>query len=52
MSVIISFLPQRRDDSYVLECQGDTVVIDGAVFDFSPLPEGVALKSISTTFGE
>lgn len=36
----IIFQPQRRDDTYSVNVLGDALIIDGAQYDFSPLPEG------------
>lgn len=39
----INFTPMRRDDRLELSVSGDVLEINGAAFDFSPLPEGAAL---------
>lgn len=39
----LQFSPMRRDDSLVLERQGDILIINGEAFDFSPLEEGQTL---------
>lgn len=38
--MIIKFSPQRRDDNVVYEVYGDTVVMNGEPFDFSPIEDG------------
>jgi hypothetical protein len=39
----ITFSPTRRDTPMALSRSGDTLTINGEVFDFSPLPEGATL---------
>lgn len=39
----IKLLPMRCDDRLELGRNGDTLAINGEVFDFSPLPEGATL---------
>ena len=48
--MIIKFSPQRRDDTVVYEVYGNTVVINGEPFDFSPIENGDILpqKAISS----
>jgi len=41
----INLSPQRRDDQYTLAKQGDTLIINGGVFDFSQLAEGDILPA-------
>lgn len=41
----ISFSPQRRDDVLEVTKQGDSLTINGEVFDFSVVPEGATLPS-------
>ncbi|WP_060507160.1 hypothetical protein [Pseudomonas sp. NBRC 111124] len=41
--MIISFSPVRMEERLTLEVDGDVVVINGAPFDFTPLPEGATL---------
>lgn len=36
----INFVPQRRDDQVVYVKRGDVLLIDGEVFDFSPIQDG------------
>lgn len=43
--MIINFVPQRRDDALTLEKQGDMLLVNGAPYDFSPLPEGATLPA-------
>lgn len=38
--MIISFSPQRRDDTLSLEKNGDRLRINGELFNFNPLQEG------------
>ncbi|WP_211474938.1 hypothetical protein [Collimonas humicola] len=35
--------PQRRDDSVAIVKQGDKLIINGEVFDFSVIPDGAIL---------
>jgi hypothetical protein len=39
----LTFSPMRRDDLLTLTRSGDVLTINGAAFDFSPLPEGATL---------
>lgn len=39
----ITFIPQRRDDRLELSVSGDALTINGALFDFAPIPEGATL---------
>ena len=39
----ITLSPVRRDEALVLERQGDTLILNGETFDFSPLPDGATL---------
>lgn len=41
----IKFNPQRRDDSLVVEKQGDILIVNGTEFDFSAVPEGATLPA-------
>lgn len=41
----INLSPQLRDDKLVVIKTGDRFVINGAVFDFAPLPEGGRLPA-------
>lgn len=41
----LNLSPQRRDDTLVVTKVGDSLVINGEVFDFAPLPEGATLPS-------
>jgi hypothetical protein len=41
----LTFSPQRRDDTLALIKANDTLIINGEVLDFSPLPEGATLPS-------
>jgi hypothetical protein len=41
----ISFVPQRRDDTLVVEKAGDMLTINGQPFDFSELPDGATILS-------
>ena len=43
--MVINFKPQRRDESLSLEKQGDTLIVNGVPFDFSPLPDGATLPA-------
>lgn len=49
--MIIKLSPQRRDDSLVLEKAGDTLIINGEAFDFSPLQEGGTLPAEAIASG-
>ena len=48
----IKLNPQRRDDTLTVIKQGDTLTINGEVFDLSAIPEGAALPAdaISSEF--
>lgn len=39
----ISFSPQRRDDTLEITKKGESLIINGTVYDFSPLEEGDVL---------
>ncbi|GLS29969.1 hypothetical protein SAMN04488498_104326 [Mesorhizobium albiziae] len=39
----ISLSPVRRDGTLTVEKSGDCLVIDGVVFDFTPVPDGATL---------
>ena len=39
----ITLTPQRRDDRLSLERKGDSLILNGEVFDFTALPEGGTL---------
>lgn len=41
----ISFSPQRRDDALTLEKHGDTLTVNGEIFDFLPLPNGATIPA-------
>lgn len=41
----IKLNPQRRDDQITVIKQGDTLTIDGEVFDLSVIPEGATLPA-------
>lgn len=41
----ISFSPQRRDDLLAVSKAGDVLTINGAMFDFSGLPDGGTLSA-------
>lgn len=43
--MIITFKPQRRDDTLTLEKQGDMLLVNGMPFDFAPLPDGATLPA-------
>lgn len=43
--MIISFSPQRRDDSLVVIKAGDVLQINGDVFNFSSLPDGASIPA-------
>ena len=43
--MIIALNPQRRDDSLVVSKSGDTLTINGAVYDFSVIPDGATLPA-------
>lgn len=48
----ITFSPQIRNDAIAVRRFGDTLEINGAIFDFSPLPEGGVLpaSAVSSEF--
>ena len=41
----IKLNPQRRDDALTVVKQGDTLIVNGAAFDFSSIPEGATLPA-------
>lgn len=41
----ISLSPQRRDDALTVVKAGDTLTINGAVYDFSVIPDGATLPA-------
>ncbi len=41
----LHFSPMRRDDTLVLGCQGDSLIINGELFDFTPLDNGQTLPA-------
>ncbi|WKN20790.1 hypothetical protein [Azotobacter vinelandii] len=41
----IAFSPIRSDETLAVEKQGDTLIINGQSFDFSPLPDGATLPA-------
>jgi hypothetical protein len=41
----INLSPQRRDDQYTLVVSGDTLIINGETFDFTPVDEGDILDA-------
>jgi hypothetical protein len=41
----IALSPQRRADSLSVSKQGDTLTINGTVFDFSVIPDGATLPA-------
>lgn len=41
----ISFSPQRRDGTLTVSKAGDVLTINGAMFDFSGLPDGGTLSA-------
>lgn len=43
--MIIKLSPQRRDDTLVVLKNGDTLTVNGEVFDFSPIGEGDTLPA-------
>ena len=45
MTIHITLIPQRRDDSYSLSVAGEVLTIDGAALDLSVIPEGAALPA-------
>ena len=47
MKLILS--AQRRDDQYTLAVSGDTLIINGETFDFTPVEEGDILDAEAIT---
>ena len=43
--MIIKLTPQRRDDALTVEKQGDTLIVNGAEYDFSSIQEGATLPA-------
>ena len=43
--MIITLIPQRRDDSLVVSKSGDTLTINGTSYDFSVIPDGATLPA-------
>jgi hypothetical protein len=43
--MVIKFNPQHRNDTLTLAKQGDTLIVNGSPFDFSPLPDGATLPA-------
>lgn len=41
----ITLSSQRRDDSLAVTKQGDTLTINGTIFDFSVIPDGATLPA-------
>ena len=41
--MIITFSPQRRNDTLILSKMGDILTINGIPYDFSPLADGATL---------
>lgn len=41
----ITLNPQRRDDTLTVSKSGDTLTINGTVYDFSVIPEGATLPA-------
>lgn len=41
----ITLNPQRRNDSLALSREGDTLTINGELFDFTAIPEGATLPA-------
>ena len=41
----ITLAPQRRDDTLAVSKSGDTLTINGTVYDFSVIPEGATLPA-------
>lgn len=39
----LTFSPMRRDDRLMLSRAGDVLTINGAAYDFGPLPDGATL---------
>ena len=44
----IALSPQVRDDHLAITKQGDVLTINGAAYDFGPLPEGGVLPADAT----
>lgn len=44
----INLTPQRRDDVLVIERKGDSLVLNGHLLDFGPVPEGASLPAEAT----
>lgn len=45
----INLSPQRRDDTLVLSVLGQTITVNGEVFDFSPMTDGDTLPVTAFT---
>jgi hypothetical protein len=45
----INLSAQRRDDQYTLAVSGDTLIINGETFDFTPVDEGDILEAEAIT---
>lgn len=43
--MIISFSPQRRDDTLSVSKLGDVLTINGDAFDFAGLPDGATIEA-------
>lgn len=43
--MLVSFSPQRRDDTLSVSKNGDILTINGDSFDFSTLPEGATIAA-------
>jgi hypothetical protein len=43
--MIINLEPQRRNDELVVFKKGDILIINGKIFDFTPLPDNSILPS-------
>lgn len=43
--MLISFSPQRRDDTLVVSKAGDVLTVNGEAFDFTSLPDGATLPA-------
>jgi len=43
--MIIKLTPQRRDDALTVVKQGDILIVNGAEYDFSSIPEGATLPA-------
>lgn len=41
--MILTFSPVRMDTPLLVEVEGDTLVLNGEAYDFSPVPEGAIL---------